>query len=266
MRIAVLAPNSSLAQKLIALLELANCEVVLPVRTLNTPEFNTAVEGCDLLIDFAWPCLTDYFSTVHAEFAESRAKDLAYACNSLAIKRLVTIGSCLELGLREGPAQSGIIGTALIPYAHAKILHRRILEDTLGCQCTLVAPRLFYIVDYNSARQSLSSLIYSAIKKREPLTLGRADVRRDFLHIKQVICDLATIMMTPGLHGNINICGGMPISIQELCNIVVPLKFRYLITFDESVCSSYEPQSYYGIRTLEIGPVKYPLYSETIQT
>ena len=173
------------------------------------------LERPDICIHFAW---RDGF--VHNSY--KHLNDLSLHCNFLmnlvdnGIKKIVVMGSMHEIGYWEGQVTENTPCNPMSYYGIAKNSLRQFLETYCEKKCNLQWLRGFYIYGDDAFGNSIFCKIKKADSENQkyfPFTSGKNQY--DFIHVDELVKQIAYTILQNDVLGIINICSGKPVSLGE---------------------------------------------------
>jgi len=175
------------------------------------------IECPKTLIHLAWPGLQDYNSTIHTETVPKHLRFLT-SCIESGLKQLIVIGTCLEYGVQDGELNESSPIKPSTAYGIAKNKLRIGLE-TLQQQnyFELSWLRLFYLYGIGQSEKSLYSQLSKVVESGgAEFKMSQGDQTRDFIAVENVACLIITIAKKNKGEGIINICSGLPVSVETM--------------------------------------------------
>lgn len=224
--------------------ELIGCDVGSPVSRLLWDE------PPDALIHLAWPGLPNYRDSFHIEC--NLPADLRFIRGALdaGVPHVMVAGTCLEYGMQEGAHTDDADTKPCTPYGVAKDrLRRELFEWRRSREFTLQWMRLFYMHGPGQNPRSLLAQLDAAIDRGDDnFDMSPGDQRRDYLSIREVVCDLADTVESPKCSGIFNVCSGSPVTVADLVQRRCRERGRFpTLNFGVHPYPDYEPFSFWGI-------------------
>jgi nucleoside-diphosphate-sugar epimerase len=203
----------------------------------------------DQLIHLAWEGLPNYKDAFHVE--KNYPRHAAFLENLLrhGLRDLTVTGTCLEYGLQEGALGEELPARPGNPYALAKDMLRRRLEEWHKDNPFIFRwVRLFYMYGKGQNPKSLLSQLDKALEEGATVfNMSGGLQERDYLPVEQVTDYIARIALQQEVTGIINCCSGHPITVKDLVK-------DYLLQRQASISLNlgyypypdYEPMRFWG--------------------
>ena len=204
------------------------------------------------LIHLAWQGLPNYRSLFHIEENLFHNYRFIKSLVLMGVGRVLSVGTCLEYGIQNGPIKSSLNPQPTIPYAIAKNTLRHFLELlSKEIEFDFQWARLFYMYGEGQSSTSIIAQLDSAIEcgcDEFPMSFG--EQLRDYLPVSEVARQLFDLyeLKSSGVY---NVCSGVPISIRRLvdarieqCNSKIKPNLGYYAYND------YEPMAFWGVRDI----------------
>jgi len=222
---------------------------------INNPGENIfELLGCpDVLIHLAWSGLPNYRSLHHVD-AELPAQ-FNFLKNLIegGLKSLIVTGTCFEYGMQSGPLASSLITKPDNPYGIAKDTLRKDLEFLKASHpFEFTWARLFYMFGDRQSPSSLYSSLKEAVLRGERVfNLSGGEQIRDYLPVKDLASQLATMAMDGRGRGIVNICSGNPISVRNLVERwLLENQWTIDLNFGYYPYPEYEPMEFWGVKDI----------------
>ena len=173
--------------------------------------------GPDSLIHLAWEGLPNYKDAFHLEINYPRHAAFLENLVRHGLGDLTVTGTCLEYGMQEGALGEELAPRPANPYALAKDLLRRRLEEGLpGHPMVFRWIRLFYMYGKGQNPKSLLSQLDKALEEGAPVfNMSGGEQERDYLPVEKVADYIVRIAMQREVTGVINCCSGHPVTVKE---------------------------------------------------
>lgn len=203
----------------------------------------------DAVIHLAWEGLPNYKDLFH--FERNLFANYRFLKNLLenGLKSLTVTGTCLEYGLQNGCLSEDIPTQPTTPYSLAKDTLRKFLEQLQRkYHFSFKWIRLFYIYGEGQSEKSLLSQIETAIRKEErKFNMSGGEQLRDYLSVEKAAEYIVKIAMQNKVHGIINCCSGVPVSIRKLVEDYLEEKQRSIrLNLGYYPYPDYEPLTFWG--------------------
>lgn len=224
--------------------EFVACDVHAP-----SPPVLDRAGSLDAVLHLAWPGLPNYGSLRHFEETLPAQYGFLKALVEHGIRQLLVAGTCFEYGMRSGPLSEDMPTAPANPYALAKDILRRCLEQLqLDRPFTLQWARLFYAYGPGQNPNSLLTQLDRAIDDgRAAFDMSGGEQLRDYLPIEDVASRLATLVEHPRLNGVVNICSGEPVSVRRLVERHAAARNATIrLNLGHYPYSRYEPMAFWG--------------------
>jgi dTDP-6-deoxy-L-talose 4-dehydrogenase (NAD+) len=172
----------------------------------------------DVLIHLAWEGLPNYRSLHHFETELPKQYVFLNSLLDSGLPSLLVTGTCFEYGMASGELSETMTVYPTNPYGFAKNALREQLEyRQKKSGFNLTWARLFYLYGEGQASSSLYSQLMSAINCGDAsFRMSKGEQIRDFLSIKTVAENIASLALKKSNIGVVNIGSGAPISIRGL--------------------------------------------------
>jgi dTDP-6-deoxy-L-talose 4-dehydrogenase (NAD+) len=132
------------------------------------------------------------------------------------VRRFVGIGTCFEYDMSCGMLTTKTPLKPLTLYAAAKAAVYFNLSQYLRTKGIEFAwCRLFYLYGEGEDARRLVPYIHSRLSSGEDVFLTSGTQIRDFLDVKEAASLIATVALG-NVHGAVNVCSGIPISVRQL--------------------------------------------------
>jgi nucleoside-diphosphate-sugar epimerase len=174
----------------------------------------------DVVVHLAWNGLPNYGSEHHLTEELPRHQRLLAALVEGGLQNLVVAGTCLEYGMQSGCLREDMSAEPVVPYAQAKDLLRRGLEQLRErVPYNLTWARLFYTFGSGQAPSSLySQLAAAAATGAASFDMSGGEQLRDYLPVAKVASILVELALLGEDVGIVNVCSGHPVSVVDQVN------------------------------------------------
>lgn len=178
---------------------------------------------------------------------------LARGAAQAGVRRLVGVGTCFEYDLADGELSIYTPLRPLTPYAGAKAAAFMALSQWLPAHDVEFAwCRLFYLYGENEDSRRLVPYLRAQLAAGEPAELTSGNQVRDFLDVAEAGRLLADAALGT-LHGPVNICSGVPVTVRQLAErIADEYGRRDLLRFGARPDNLTDPPKVLGIRRKDI--------------
>lgn len=185
--------------------------------TLDESSLRELLCGVDTVLHVAWYAEHGkYLDSLENMMCVEGTLRMARIAVEAGVSHFVGVGTCLEY---EQGGDVLTTSTALNPlslYASSKCATYYMLRSLFKFYDVAFSwARLFYIYGGEEAPTRLHALLHDNLSKKMPVSLGPADVVRDYLHVDSVAKHLVNIV-DHRFVGDINICSGDPTTIGEI--------------------------------------------------
>lgn len=203
----------------------------------------------DVLLHLAWDGLPNYRSLTH--FEQELPAQYAFLKRMIqgGLKRLLVTGTCFEYGLQNGPLAEDDLTLPGNPYGLAKDTLRKFLVELAKSQPFILQwVRLFYLYGDGQPSHSLFGQLDRALTQGEEIfNLSGGEQLRDYLPVAEVARRLCLVAEQDNIHGVLNCCSGVPISIRTLVERrVAELGKTIRLNFGYYPYPDYEPMAFWG--------------------
>ena len=197
----------------------------------------------DILIHLAWEYgfIHDKFShiynvTKHIKFIENMLKG--------GLQHVAINGTVHEIGYFVGEVSEHTPANPQNLYGMAKNFLRQsteILCNKYSATCQWL--RVFYIYGDDINNNSIFTKLLQAQKEnKKSFDLNSGELLYDFIHINELIKQIATVVEQNSINGIINCCSGEPLSLKSMVNKFVKennLSIRLNIQLDHMILGQY---------------------------
>lgn len=207
------------------------------------------IASVDKIIYLAWKGLPNYNSLFHIEENIMSHYLLIKSLVLKGMRDILVTGTCLEYGLVNGQLDPNQTCNPLIPYSIAKDSLRRMLYClNSSYDFNFKWVRLFYMYGKGQSPSSLISQLDMALNNGDlEFKMSQGDQLRDYLHIDEVVKQLAHFSVKLECSGIYNCCSGKPISVRNFVE-------QYLLKNNKTInlnlgyypYSNYEPFAFWG--------------------
>lgn len=206
----------------------------------------------DLLIHLAWEGLPNYKDLFHLE--KNLFSNYRFLKNMIehGLKHLVVTGTCFEYGIQCGALSEEIETKPHNPYGLAKDTLRKFLEQLQKkIYFEFKWIRLFYMYGKGQDSSSILSQLDRALKNGETsFDMSGGEQLRDYLAVEKVAEYIVKIVMQNNVHGIINCCSGVPVSIRKLVEDYLEKKQKSIhLNLGHYPYLEYEPMAFWGDRS-----------------
>ncbi len=206
-------------------------------------------EAVDVVIHLAWYAEPGkYLQSLKNLDCLRGSIELAKGAAQAGVKRFVGVGTCFEYDLDNGRLSIETPLKPASPYAAAKaalymsLMHWLPLNSIDFAWC-----RLFYLYGEGEDERRLVPYLHSRLKHQEAALLTSGKQVRDFLDVADAGRILAQIALGNQI-GPINICSGVPITVQQLSEKIADIYGRRdLLVFGARSEDAMDPPCVVGI-------------------
>ncbi len=176
--------------------------------------------------------------------------NLAKGAVAAGVRRFVGIGTCFEYDLTLGVLTTETALKPLTPYAAAKAAtYLELSQYFLAEQIEFAWCRLFYLYGEGEDSRRLVPYIRGQLSAGENADLTSGNQIRDFLDVKEAGTMIAGVAQS-NTQGAINICSGVPITVQQLAEqIADEYGRRDLLRFGARPDNLVDPPCVVGVKT-----------------
>jgi nucleoside-diphosphate-sugar epimerase len=206
----------------------------------------------DLLIHLAWEGLPNYKDLIHIEKNLFLNYQFLKTMIEYGLKSLVVTGTCFEYGMQSGVLNEAMVAMPNNPYGLAKDTLRKFLvhlQDKIDFEFKWI--RLFYMYGRGQAPSSILSQLDKALENEETsFNMSGGEQLRDYLPVEKVAEYIVKIAMQNKVHGIINCCSGVPVSIRTLVEDYLEKKQKHIhLNLGHYPYPDYEPMAFWGDRS-----------------
>ena len=212
--------------------------------------WENCLQGIDTVIHVAWYAEPGKYlqSTKNLDCVQGTL-NLARGAVQAGVRRFIGIGTCFEYDLSHGKLSVETPLKPLTPYAGAKAATYMALSQCLPAQSVEFAwCRLFYLYGEGEDDRRLVPYLRAKLTKGEPAELTSGSQIRDFMNVN----DAGRLIVETALgtvHGAINICSGIPITVRNLAeNIADEYGRRDLLIFNARPDNLIDPICVVGLK------------------
>jgi len=203
----------------------------------------------DLLIHLAWEGLPNYKDLFH--FEKNLIFNYRFLKNMIehGLRSLVVTGTCFEYGMQSGALEEDMDTKPNNPYALAKDCLRKFLEQLQRkIDFDFKWVRLFYMYGKGRSPKAILSQLDKALENGETtFNMSGGEQLRDYLPVEKVAEYVVKIAMQNKVHGIINCCSGIPISIRKLVENYLKEKQKNIdLNLGYYPYPDYEPMAFWG--------------------
>jgi len=203
----------------------------------------------DLLIHLAWEGLPNYKGLFHLE--ENLFSNYRFIKNIVThgLKYLVVTGTCFEYGMQKGALREDLETKPDNPYGLAKDCLRKFLEQLQKkIDFDLKWIRLFYTYGEGQNPNAILAQLDKALDDgKDNFNMSGGKQLRDYLPVEKVAEYIVKIAMQNKVHGIINCCSGIPISIRKLVENYLKEKQKNIhLNLGYYPYPDYEPMAFWG--------------------
>jgi nucleoside-diphosphate-sugar epimerase len=206
----------------------------------------------DQIIHLAWEGLPNYKEMFHLE--RNLPKNYLFLKNMIekGLEKVVVTGSCFEYGMQSGALNEAMVTMPNNPYGLAKDTLRKFLEQLqkkIDFEFKWI--RLFYMYGKGQDPSSILSQLDKALENGETsFNMSGGEQLRDYLPIEKVAEYIVKIAMQNEVHGIINCCSGVPVSIRKLVEDYLEKKQKSIhLNIGHYPYPDYEPMAFWGDRS-----------------
>jgi nucleoside-diphosphate-sugar epimerase len=201
------------------------------------------------MIHLAWEGLPNYKSTFHID--ENLPTHFCFLSNLIknGLKDITVTGTCFEYGMQEGCLSENMVTDPSNPYAKAKDLLRKKLED-FGREYPFALKwiRLFYMYGKGQNPDSLLSQLDKAIANGdEVFNMSGGQQTRDYLPVQKVAEYIVKISLQNNVTGIINCCSGEPVVLKQFVeDYLRKINKTVFLNFGYYPYPDFEPMHFWG--------------------
>ena len=206
----------------------------------------------DFLIHLAWEGLPNFKELFHLE--RNLPNNYFFLKNMVenGLGKVVVTGTCLEYGMQSGALNEAMVTMPNNTYGLAKDTLRKFLEQLqkkIDFEFKWI--RLFYMYGKGQDPSSILSQLDKALENGETsFNMSGGEQLRDYLPIEKVAEYIVKIAMQNKVHGIINCCSGVPVSIRKLVEDYLGKKQKSIhLNIGHYPYPDYEPMAFWGDRS-----------------
>jgi len=206
----------------------------------------------DFLIHLAWEGLPNFKELFHLE--RNLPNNYFFLKNMVenGLGKVVVTGTCLEYGMQSGALNEAMVTMPNNNYGLAKDTLRKFLEQLqkkIDFEFKWI--RLFYMYGKGQDPSSILSQLDKALENGETsFNMSGGEQLRDYLPIEKVAEYIVKIAMQNKVHGIINCCSGVPVSIRKLVEDYLGKKQKSIhLNIGHYPYPDYEPMAFWGDRS-----------------
>ncbi len=174
-----------------------------------------------VIIHCGWSGVQNTMDSAHYFHAGEQIKFIS-RIGKFKPKKVISIGTCYEFGLRTGSVSVKDVPTPNTPYAQAKDFVRCASELILEEEAVdFVWARLFYVFGNGQHERSLYNQLLSSIEREDKtFNMSKGEQLFDYMKVEDVadnLCILAARQTSKIVH----ICNGYPTSVRELVESIL---------------------------------------------
>jgi nucleoside-diphosphate-sugar epimerase len=197
--------------------------------------WETKCNGIDIVLHLAWFTKSrEYLDSYENIHCLTGSLNLARAAVLAGVKRFIGIGTCVEYDLTY---QTLSIDTPLKPlsiYAATKVgLFLNLTQFFKTNSVNFTWCRIFHVYGDSDDKNRFIPYLKSKLDLNEEVNLPNGVQIRDFLNVTEVARIISDLTLS-GKTGPINVCSGVPKSIQEIAiQVADQFQKRDLIKFEK---------------------------------
>lgn len=174
----------------------------------------------DACLHLAWKGLPDY-SLKNSLTNLVISAQLLDICKIAQCKKIFISGTCWEYGNLNGPVsetdmpkETGLFGSVK---SSIRIIGDSICKET---DINLIWGRIFFVYGPGQRPTSLIPSCFNSIKNKFVPEIKSPYAINDFIHIKDVVNGIKTLIETDNLSGIYNIGSGIPLRVADIVSII----------------------------------------------
>ncbi len=203
--------------------------------------------GCSL-IHLGWQGLPNFKSQTHIDENLPHSFRFVHDLIKKGVSEVSILGTCLEYGLQNGPLSSGMETKPIVPYAIAKDMLRKQLQQLQKENSfSLKWMRIFYLYGEGQNANSILPQLDKAIANGEDFfPMSGGEQIRDYLPVTEVASQILHNHLGKR-EGIFNVCSGIPISIKQLVEERIKQKESNIkLNLGYYPYTDYEPMAFWG--------------------
>jgi nucleoside-diphosphate-sugar epimerase len=212
--------------------------------------FSVGEKNFDVYLNLAWGELNNFHSSWHLNNELPAQKRMLADVILLGVKKVVSIGTCLEYSNLVGEIRESDQCEPVIPYAVAKNEFRKFIEKTCNSnEIKYSWIRLFYFYGHGQQPRTLFGQIQAAVNSDQDTFIGSTNGMQslDYMHVNEVAAKLVELVYLGDAFGQINLCGGFPRTLREIVQSwIAEESWKIQIVWGEDLPRAYEQNAFWG--------------------
>lgn len=172
-------------------------------------------ETPDAVVHLAWEAGFAHDAPAHMLRLSDHFRVLEHFAHA-GVPRIAALGTMHEVGRHEGAITAETPTDPMSLYGIAKDALRRAALHSFGAEHVVQWLRAYYIYGDDRNNQSIfTKLLQAAEQGKETFPFTSGTNRFDFIHVRDLGVQIATVVLQDEVQGVINVCSGEPVSLRE---------------------------------------------------
>jgi nucleoside-diphosphate-sugar epimerase len=188
----------------------------------DTAAVARALAACrpEKLLHLAWYAHpVDYLTSRRNLQSLQATASLVAAAVDAGCRRIVGVGTCLELGPSDAPASEGTAAGPDTLYAACKHAARLVAEQLAVGRATFAWARLFHLHGPGEDPARLIAMVAARLRRGEPVELSPGGQWRDYLRVEDM-AEALGLLTEATVEGTIHVCSGRPATLRATLEAV----------------------------------------------
>lgn len=169
----------------------------------------------DAVVHLAWEAGFAHNAPAHMLRLSDHYRVLEHFA-AAGVRRLAALGTMHEIGRHEGAITADTPTNPMSLYGIAKDALRRATLHSFGEEHVVQWLRAYYIYGDDRNNQSIfTKLLQAAEQGKETFPFTSGTNRFDFIHVRELGEQIATVALQDELRGVINVSSGTPVSLRD---------------------------------------------------
>jgi nucleoside-diphosphate-sugar epimerase len=169
----------------------------------------------DAVVHLAWEAGFAHNAPAHMLRLSDHYRVLQHFADA-GVPRIAALGTMHEVGRHEGAISAETPTNPMSLYGIAKDALRRAVLHSFGDEHVVQWLRAYYIYGDDRNNQSIfTKLLQAAEQGKETFPFTSGLNRFDFIHVRELGEQIATVVLQDEVRGVINVCSGEPVSLRD---------------------------------------------------
>lgn len=169
----------------------------------------------DAVVHLAWEAGFAHNAPAHMLRLSDHYRVLEHFAHA-GVRRIAALGTMHEVGRHEGAITADTPTHPMSLYGIAKDALRRAALHSFGEDHIVQWLRAYYIYGDDRNNQSIfTKLLQAAEQGKETFPFTSGTNRFDFIHVRDLGVQIATVVLQDEVRGVINVCSGEPVSLRD---------------------------------------------------